>query len=622
MATDPLTNTACDDKHSLNTTAVILAAGFGRRMQPLSIARHKALLKVNGIPVLQQIVDSLLSSGITNIIIVTGFQEEAIRDFIRVTYPRKSFTYAHNPNYQTTNNIVSLALAVKEIPPTNNMLLIECDLVFRRSVIEQALSMPDKNIAMVDRYALGMDGTVVSVDNGAIRQIYPPNTQECHFDFSNKFKTLNIYYFCAEFLHRSLVRLIHFYAATIDDNCYYEQVLSLIVHMQNEEILALPVEQDSWAEIDDPNDLQAAEYRFSPKSRKAILDQSYGGYWNYPVRDFSYMHNPYFPGGSLSATLRCHCLDVIGHYGSSQAILNSKLAYFERCTDNRIIALNGLSQIYPILKDVFGDRKALLPNPGFSEYRNTFSNVAFYNDLPCDATTIMDDIERRLDAIEVVVLINPNNPTGTLLPTRQLLRLTKQHPDIQWIVDESFIDFSNQPSLLSHLESAPQDNILLLKSMSKLWGVPGLRIGYAYTSNQALRGRIEEAIPIWNMNALAEYYIELSLKYRPELEGSLNKTALACRQLRDELSASPLIARVDSDCSCFLLVTLNLSMAESEDFATYLLEHHAIYVKDVSDRFEDGRPRWRLAVKSTVENLILLDAVAQYYRSSVSRDDA
>lgn len=581
---------------------MILAAGLGRRMQPLSRDSHKGLMAVNGTPILEQAVDKLLACGVDNIIVVTGHQAEPVKSLLQERFPGQDFTYVDNPRFESTNNIVSLALALDALPPRTNMLLIECDLVFTTPVLKLALSAPDRNLALLDHYAMGMDGTVVSLSQGRVSQVYPPQTQDEDFDFSDKYKTLNIYHFTADFIERTFARLVRFYAEGINQNCYYELVLGLIIHMQHEEIVGLCVDAGSWAEIDDPNDLQAAEFLFSKERRGEILDQNFGGYWNYPVRDFAYMHNPYFPSGAMLGMLKAHTLDVISRYSSSQQVLNQKLAWFEQCEASTIIALNGLSQVYPILHRQFEGKRVLIPTPSFGEYSRIFPGAETYDDSNADPDQVLATVARRASDVDIVVLVNPNNPTGTLLASEKLLAMIEAAPAALWIVDESFIDFTTEPSLLSALEQRNVDNVLLLKSLSKLFGTPGLRIGYAYTQNAALYAAIFGELPIWNMNALAEYFLELVLKFRPGLEDSLRRCRAASEHFRKQLSSLPIIESVASSCSNFLLLTLNLEQEEALELEQRLLREQDTYIKRVTERFPDERPRWRLAVRTWEEN--------------------
>ena len=119
---------------------------------------------------------------------------------------------------------------------------------------------------------------------------------------------------------------------------------------------------ESWSEVDDPNDLQVAEFAFH-KNRKEILEYNFGGYWNYDVLDFCFIRNMYFPNHAMISELRNSLPDLIHNYGSRQSVLDRKMSWFLLCKEANVLALNGASQIYPMLASRFGAAKALIPAP-------------------------------------------------------------------------------------------------------------------------------------------------------------------------------------------------------------------------------------------------------------------
>ena len=298
--------------------AIILAAGFARRMRPLSIDRHKTLLEVGGRSIIARIVDELIVNDIADICVVTGYRADEVTSYLRQRYASVRFTFVNNENFATTNNIYSMALALEEFTPDDDILLIESDLIFEPAVLGRILRSAHPNVALVDRHRIGMDGTVVTVANsGVITQVIPSSLQDERFDFSDKYKTLNIYKFSADFCRTTFRRLLSYYAQVIDDNCYYELILGILIYMQQLEVHAEIIEGEAWAEVDDPNDLRAAEFLFCPPNRRAQLKSSWGGYWNAPVLDFAFIRNMYFPTPAMISELRANLPQLIVNYGSN-----------------------------------------------------------------------------------------------------------------------------------------------------------------------------------------------------------------------------------------------------------------------------------------------------------------
>jgi len=243
---------------------VMLAAGFGRRMRPLSDVTHKALLEVGGRSLLDGLVAQLANVGVDEVIVVTGYRATEVEGHLRRLHPSVCFTFVHN-------------------------------------------ARSHDNVAVVDRYHSGLDGTVVSVDGDVVTAVYPSHRQHAGFDFSDKFKTLNIYRFAEAFVLGPLHRLLTYFARSIDANCFYEVIIGILIALQREPIHAVILEGERWAELDDPSDLAAARFEFEPASRSSILRMSHGGWWAHDIVDHCYLRNMHFPTGSICLSCGINC---------------------------------------------------------------------------------------------------------------------------------------------------------------------------------------------------------------------------------------------------------------------------------------------------------------------------
>ncbi|MGH9056379.1 MAG: NTP transferase domain-containing protein, partial [Acidimicrobiales bacterium] len=360
--------------------AVILAAGLGRRMRPLTDHTHKALLPIAGTTILDRLLGSLRDCNVHDICIVTGYRAEQITKAVEGGFADLNVEYVHNAQYETTNNIFSMALACENISLDDDILLVESDLIVDHRTMQQIVQTPYQNAALVDRHRVGMDGTVVSVaSDDSITHIHPSHLQDEKFDFSDKYKTLNIYKFDKNFVKPVLRDLLSFYSRSIDSSCYYELLLGVLIYMRATTIYAERVEYP-WAEVDDPNDLAVAEFDFNPSSRRPTVERSWGGSWSMPFLDFFFIRNAHFPTAAIVAEMRENLGLVMSRYGSSQEILNRKMSYFQHCDERNIFLLNGASQAYPILRSVFSNSSVLMPDPTFGEYRRIFPTAMTYLD--------------------------------------------------------------------------------------------------------------------------------------------------------------------------------------------------------------------------------------------------
>ena len=589
-------------------TAVILAAGYGRRMRPLTDECHKTLLTIGGTTILGRILDGLSELGVDDILVVTGYREPDIRGFVAEHRASATVRFVHNDRYDSTNNIVSLALAFTELDFTRDLILIESDLIFDPSVLEALLIPGDDNLALVDRFRAGMDGTVVAVEDGLVSQVFPPHLQGRQFRYDDKFKTLNIYRFNRVFCRERFGPLLECYANFIDGNAYYELVLGMLVNMQRERIRAIEVQGD-WAEVDDPNDLEMARYVFEPGNRVELLDHAAGGYWSFDVLDFHYLRNMHFPPDAVMAAMRDALPQVLLNYGSRQDVLDQKLAWHLLCDPRHVRLLHGVAQVYPMLPRLLGDRHVIVPRPTFGEYKRMFPDALSYDD------TFSVDLVSVVIAAPIgsaIVVVNPNNPTGTLVPGKTIHGLAASRPDVLFVVDESFLDFAGEVSLLELLGLEPLPNVLVLKSLSKTLGVPGLRIGYVFAQDPMLLAAIDREIPIWNMSGPAEFFLELSLKFRPELAASFVRTAADRRDLVGRLRHSGAVKTVQEGHGNFVVVELHGTDDTATRVTAGLLERHRIHVKDLTGRFVHVTGPWlRLSVRLADEHERLVTALEE-----------
>lgn len=587
--------------------AIILAAGYGNRMRPLTDDIHKTLLTVAGQTIIGRIVDGLIDNGIIDFVVVTGYRDRELAAYLSGAYPDLSIQYVHNERYRETNNIYSMALAFEQTVIDDDIVLIESDLIYQPTVIARLLSSPERNVALVDRYARGMDGTVVTVEHGVVSSVIPPHLQDENFDFSDKYKTLNIYKFSKEFCNSTFKKLLTYYAKVINDNCYYELILGILIYMQQETVHAEILSGEKWAEVDDPNDLRVAEFMFNEDARSSILNDGFGGYWNYDVLDFAFIRNMYFPNSSILSELRNSLPDLLYNYGSRQGILDRKMAWFLMCNPEHVHALGGASQIYPTLGTRLSGKTALIPKPTFGEYPRIFPEARTYGDSVGIDTA---EVEARAEGCEVVVFVNPNNPTGSCLQSEWIADFAGRHSTALIIVDESFIEFSSVGSIIPLCDDAGIGNVVVIKSLSKSMGMPGLRLGYVYSRDREFMSYVGAHIPIWNLNSLAEFTLEIILKHRNSLAQSFRDTIRDREVFAAALSELGCVERVFPSQANFLLMRLRPGVSGGAVCAD-LLRRHGILVKDITSKFGGAQSYLRCAVRLPEENTRLVAALAE-----------
>lgn len=242
--------------------ALILAAGCGKRLRPLTDYVPKSLVEVNGVPLLVNALECLSGRGIEEVVIVVGDKREIIVERIGFDYKGMRIVYVENPRYQETNNIYSFWLARNYVH--DDVVMLECDLFYRRSLVDKVLEGSGECNILVSPYDAGtMDGTVIAMDgDGRVKNLVIKRDQGEGFDYEGKYKTVNVYTFKRDFIKNQLFPFVDTYVQRQSVNSYYELVLGGLIYWGNGDVRAVEISGEEWCEIDDMEDLRKAEEKF------------------------------------------------------------------------------------------------------------------------------------------------------------------------------------------------------------------------------------------------------------------------------------------------------------------------------------------------------------------------
>ena len=198
-------------------------------------------------------------------------------------------------------------------------------------------------------------------------------------------------------------------------------------------------------------------------------------------------------------------------YPPQNNILSKKLGDALNLNHDYIILGNGAIQLIELILREYKNYKKCIITPTFSTYyENNIENISFFK------TTKDENFEINInklinfckkEKVEVLVIVNPNNPTGSIIEKKDIKRIIRELK-IKIIVDESFIDFFNpQHSVEKEVYNNP--NLIVIRSLSKDFGIAGLRLGYS-VMNPILKNEIFNKYGLcWNINGLAHFFIEL-----------------------------------------------------------------------------------------------------------------
>lgn len=603
--------------------AVILAAGMGKRLKDLTRDNTKCMIQVNGVTLIERMLRQIERHNLSRIVIVVGYEGQKLINYINTLGIKTPITYINNPVYDKTNNIYSLALA-KDWLCKEDTLLFESDLIFEDSVLEVLLNDSRETLALVDKYESWMDGTCVKLDPNDGIEAFVPGKNFKFEEIADYYKTVNIYKFSKHFSCMYYVPFLEAYQSALGENEYYEQVLRIITMLDEPEIKAKRLSGQLWYEIDDIQDLDIAASMFisDEDQRVALLQERYGGYWRYPqLIDFCYLVNPYFPTPRMVDEIKASFDQLLREYPSGAAV-NTMLAgkYFGVNSSYMAIG-NGAAELIKSLTEILVSGcggKIGLVMPSFEEY---------YNRLPVDRTITYvpansyfrysaDDLVDRFEGtgIKALLIVNPDNPSGNFIVRDDLLRLCDWtfKSGISLVVDESFVDFADgeadEHTLLndSLLERFP--NLIVIKSISKSYGVPGLRLGVAASADTDLISDLQKRCSIWNINSFAEYYMQIYGKYEGDYKTACKRIKDARNVLYDGLSQIDFLRVVPSQSNYFLCEVV--APMTSAELCVKLLDISGILIKDCSGkRGFDGAQYVRIAVRDDNDNRKLIQAL-------------
>ena len=594
--------------------AIILAAGMGRRLKELTQNNTKCMVKVNGVTLIERLLGQLEKQELSRIVIVVGYEGKKLMDYIATLDVKTPIVYVENNIYNKTNNIYSLALA-KDYLCEEDTLLFESDLIFEDAVIDAIVSDPRPSLALVDKYESWMDGTCVTLNEQDEIKAFVPGK---HFDFSRKdeyYKTVNIYKFDKSFSQTHYVPFLEAYCTALGRNEYYEQVLRIITMLDEPVIQAKRLNGEKWYEIDDIQDLDIATSMFSPNAeeRVKLLQNRYGGYWRYPqLIDFCYLVNPYFPPKRMADEIKASFDALLTQYPSGMRV-NSLLAgrNFDIHAENVVLG-NGAAELIKALMERFEGKTGFI-RPTFEEYPNRYdksNSVCFYPENENFSYTADDLMDFFGDKdIRNLVLVNPDNPTGNYIPKKDLERLIAwcEERDITLLVDESFVDFSDElgATLVTQDILDAHQKLYVMKSISKSFGVPGLRLGILASGNVEVISSLKKDVAIWNINSFAEFYMQIYEKYVKDYDKALKLFRAERTRFQNALSKLEGIRIIPSQANYFMIELKNGKSAE--DLTRKLLLNHNLFVKDLSAK--TNGEFLRIAIRNKQDNNKLVNAL-------------
>lgn len=597
--------------------AIILAAGMGKRLKELTQNNTKCMVKVNGITLIDRMLHQIDRQHLSRVVIVVGYEGQKLIDYIGTLDIQTPIVYINNPIYDKTNNIYSLALA-KDWLLKDDTLLFESDLIFEDEVLDMLVNDPRDTLALVDKYEAWMDGTCVKLGDDDSIEAFIPGKKFKFDEIKDYYKTVNLYKFSKHFSETHYVPFLDAYQSALGQNEYYEQVLRVITMLDDPEIKAKRLDGQKWYEIDDIQDLDIAESIFAPDDdeRVRLFHGRFGGYWRYPkLLDFCYLVNPYFPSERLKNELRANFDVLLTQYPSGMRVNSLLAAKNFGVHQENILVGNGAAELIKSLMGYLNGKVGFI-RPTFEEYPNRYDRenaVCFISDNP-DYSYTADDLTAFFGSTDIknLILINPDNPSGNYIPKAGVLKLIEwsREKGITLVVDESFVDFADEPdnSMIKQEILSANPHLFVMKSISKSYGVPGLRLGVLASGDTDTIEKMKKDVAIWNINSFAEFYLQIEEKYQKDYAAALKKIRAERARFQKELAKVPGVRVIPSQAN-YVMIELQNGIRPAELIKRLLIRHNLL-LKDLAAK-TDGRKYIRIAVRDTADNDTLLRAMKE-----------
>ena len=341
----------------------------------------------------------------------------------------------------------------------------------------------------------------------------------------------------------------------------------------------------------------------------------YGGFWNFETKDFCYMTNPYFPPQEFIDSLGSRLRQLVKSYPSTNWHISSLAAKPLGLTHEELVIANGASELISAISEEFVEHLSV-PIPTFDEFVNRAvsqgKQVSPYQ-LTGDFELDVDDFVRHTLSVKAnaALIINPNNPTGTLLSQDAMWHLLESLRSLDLVlVDESFIEFSSRaptPTVMGRLSDFP--NLMVLKSLSKNYGIPGIRLGYAASANREMVATLRRSVPIWSINSLAQFFLEEIERYQDEYLESCAKVREAAGVLYAGLESLDYLTPYPTQGN-FVLCRMEKGITGSE-LTERLFAECNILINDCSRKKGLGSEFVRFASRTVEENAQLIEAMRE-----------
>ena len=345
----------------------------------------------------------------------------------------------------------------------------------------------------------------------------------------------------------------------------------------------------------------------------------YGGYWRFPdMLDFCYLVNPYFNRSAIIKEMQDFFPVLVSEYPSGMGVNSNLAAECWSIKQEYIVVGNGAAELIKGLMENL-EGKVGVVRPTFEEYPNRIQADRVETFIPQNDMfryDVDDLIEYFGDhKVDTLLLINPDNPSGNFIKPEGIHRLAEwcENNGIFFILDESFVDFSvgyEYNTFLSNEKLEKYPHMAVIKSISKSYGVPGLRLGILCSADEKLIAKMKKQVSIWNINSFAEFFMQIYPKYRDDYKRACNQFIQAREDFEVELKRIPFIKVMPSQANYFFLEVL--PPYKPLELCAILLKKYKILASAcLAKKGIESNRYMRIAVRSHADNETFIKALKE-----------
>ena len=296
-------------------------------------------------------------------------------------------------------------------------------------------------------------------------------------------------------------------------------------------------------------------------------------------------------------------LDVIGSYPEpSPSLLEREIAMKEGVSRENVVVTNGATDaVYRLAFLGSGGRSAVL-RPTFREYQDACR-------LHGHDVSFFDSIGRLPSSPDMIWICNPNNPTGQVIPIDDIIGMCAAHKESLIVIDQAYSDYCPE-RLMTSEEAVALGNTVLLRSLTKRYCVPGLRIGYAVTSAE-IAGKLRNCSMPWVVNALAIESARYLIGHDDDYPIDATGLRMEAERVASKLRAIGMEV-YPTDCNFMLC---RLPYGSAAELKSFLMDHHGLLIRDASNFEGLDAGCFRIAVQGRPADDILLEAIRQYLKA-------